>query len=98
MTITAKVRFDRESDFPGKRMKIPIIVQDSQGFKTKKSVYVIIGDQNDSPMSDGRMNILVYSYLGQLKRTNLGYPFVSPTLPTLGHVIFIIIHYSVNSR
>ena len=27
-------------------------------------------------MSDGHMNIIVYSYLGHLKRTIIGYPYV----------------------
>ena len=44
MYVSPLQRFDRESDFPGKRMGIPITVCDSKGMCATKTVYVIIGD------------------------------------------------------
>uniref|UniRef100_A0A915E4Z8 Cadherin domain-containing protein n=1 Tax=Ditylenchus dipsaci TaxID=166011 RepID=A0A915E4Z8_9BILA len=74
--VTPLVRFDRESDFPGKRLGIPVTVTDNGGQSATKIVYVIIGDDNDNAMSDGDKKIIVYSYLGQLKRSPIGYAYV----------------------
>lgn len=69
--------FDREDpDLPDKQFTIPIIVSDSKGKQREQQVRVVIGDQNDNPMSDGHMDVLVFSYRGQLKRTVVGVPFV----------------------
>lgn len=75
MVISAKSTFDRES-YPGKRLAIPVKVTDRGQQSKKQLVYVIIGDENDNPMSDGHMNIMVYSYMGHLKQTTIGYPYV----------------------
>lgn len=76
MLVTAKRMFDRESH-PGKRLAIPIRVADRKGLENRKKVYIYIGDENDNPMSDGHMNIVVYSYQGHLKHTVIGYPYVN---------------------
>ncbi|KAI6218118.1 CBR-HMR-1 protein [Aphelenchoides besseyi] len=73
MNIFALKTFDRETT---KRIEIPIIITDKDGNRATRTVYVIIGDVNDSPMHDGQMNINVYSYMGHLKRTNIGRVYV----------------------
>lgn len=45
MRIFAKERFDRESEFPGKRIPIPVDVRDREGKENSRIVYVIIGDK-----------------------------------------------------
>uniref|UniRef100_A0A0M3K3B8 Cadherin-related hmr-1 (inferred by orthology to a C. elegans protein) n=1 Tax=Anisakis simplex TaxID=6269 RepID=A0A0M3K3B8_ANISI len=76
MIVTAKERFDREAEVPGKKLEIPIILTDRGGLSIQRSVYVIIGDQNDSPMTDGTMTIFVNSYRGKLGKTMIGRVYV----------------------
>ncbi|CAK5095981.1 unnamed protein product [Meloidogyne enterolobii] len=69
--------YDREDpDLPEKRFTIPIIVSDAKGKQRQQNVYIVIGDLNDNSMSDGHMDIFIYSYKGQLKKTVIGVPFV----------------------
>lgn len=67
MNITTKVTFDREKD--GKRLELPIYVRDSGKPPMEAIRYfpVIIGDENDNPMTDGRSEIQVYSYNSKFK-------------------------------
>lgn len=44
MRVTAKQRFDREGNFPGKRVRVPIRVSDRQNKGSNQVVYLIIGD------------------------------------------------------
>lgn len=44
MRVTAKQRFDREGNFPGKRVRVPIHVSDRQNKGSNQVVYLIIGD------------------------------------------------------
>lgn len=74
MTVRALKRFDRETT---KRIEIPIRVTDVGGNSATRSVFVIIGDENDNPMSDGSVHIDVYSYEGQLQSQSIGRVYVS---------------------
>ncbi|KAK0427454.1 hypothetical protein QR680_010233 [Steinernema hermaphroditum] len=76
MTVKALVPFDREAEFPGKSIAIPVIITDNGGLRSERDVYVFIGDQNDNPMHDGRMTIYVHSYQGRLEKTMIGRVFV----------------------
>lgn len=44
MRVTAKQRFDREGNFPGKRVRVPINVSDRELKGSNQVVYLIIGD------------------------------------------------------
>uniref|UniRef100_A0AC35TLX9 Cadherin-89D n=1 Tax=Rhabditophanes sp. KR3021 TaxID=114890 RepID=A0AC35TLX9_9BILA len=76
LIIKATKRFDREAAEPGKLVQIPVVIQDRNGTEGENSVFVVIGDQNDSPMRNGNTNIKVYSYLGRLRKTTIGRVYV----------------------
>ncbi|WKX91422.1 hypothetical protein Q1695_009901 [Nippostrongylus brasiliensis] len=76
MTIRPLVVFDREAADPGKILEIPLILTDRADRTNHASVHVIIGDENDNPMHDGKMTITVNSYLGKLKKTQIGRIYV----------------------
>ncbi|TKR62050.1 hypothetical protein L596_026062 [Steinernema carpocapsae] len=76
MTVKALQRFDREAEFPGKSISIPIVITDNGGLSSERDVFVVIGDENDNPMQDGRMQIMVNSYMGKLEKTMIGRVYV----------------------
>jgi hypothetical protein len=77
MTIVPTQQFDREQSPPGKELEIPVVITDAGGMSVERSVFVIIGDKNDNPMTDGTVDITLYSYLGQMSSTSIGYVYVT---------------------
>ncbi|XP_078053729.1 DE-cadherin isoform X2 [Augochlora pura] len=71
----ALVRFDREQR---KSYEIPIAITDhGQPTMTGTSTLtVIIGDENDNPMSEGSSSIFVYNYKGEAPNTEIGRVYV----------------------
>lgn len=71
----ANVMFDREEQ---KEYFIPILISDSGEPKQSKvnTLHLIIGDENDNPMKEGRSRIFVYNYNGEAPSTKIGRVFV----------------------
>lgn len=71
----AMTKFDREER---KEYQIPVVISDS-GIPRQtatSTLTVVIGDENDNPMSDGSSSILVYNYKGLLPDTEIGRVYV----------------------
>lgn len=65
MEVWSKVMFDREE---AKSYDVPIQVSDS-GKPPQSAVRylkVVVGDENDNPMTDGSKEIRVFSYKGNM--------------------------------
>lgn len=71
----ANVQFDREEQ---KEYFIPILISDSGEPSQSKvnTLHLIIGDENDNPMREGRSRIFVYNYNGEAPSTKIGRVFV----------------------
>lgn len=68
--------FDREQR---KEYAVPIVISDSgqpNSLTATSTLTVVIGDENDNPMSDGTSSILVYNYKNALPDTEIGRVFV----------------------
>ena len=72
----ARVVFDREER---KSYDIPIAITDSgqPPMTGTSTLTVIIGDQNDNPMSEGSSSIFVYNYKGEAPDTEIGRVYVN---------------------
>lgn len=72
----ARVVFDREER---KSYDIPIAITDSgtPPMKGISTLTVIIGDENDNPMSEGSSSIFVYNYRGEAPNTKIGRVYVN---------------------
>ncbi|XP_066958880.1 DE-cadherin-like [Macrobrachium rosenbergii] len=60
---------DREEQ---KVYSLPFVTQDRTGRRGIRLLTLEVGDENDSPMSDGRSEIEVYNYQGQFPSTVIG--------------------------
>ncbi|XP_042874776.1 neural-cadherin-like [Penaeus japonicus] len=60
---------DREEQ---KVYKLPFLTRDSQGVSGMRFLTLEVGDENDSPMTDGTSNIKVYNYQGQFSSMVIG--------------------------
>ncbi|XP_076759576.1 DE-cadherin [Xylocopa sonorina] len=72
----ARVTFDREER---KSYDIPIAITDSgtPPMTGTSTLTVIIGDENDNPMSEGSSSIFVYNYKGEAPETDIGRVYVN---------------------
>ena len=76
-SLMATRTFDREQR---KEYAIPIVISDSgtpNQQTATSTLTVIIGDENDNPMSDGSSSILVYNYRNSLPDTEIGRVYVT---------------------
>ena len=76
-SLLATRTFDREAR---KEYAIPIVISDSgrpQPLTATSTLTVVIGDENDNPMSDGSSAILVYNYRNSLPDTEIGRVYVT---------------------
>nr|BAU30873.1 Le1-cadherin [Ligia exotica] len=71
--VTTKT-LDREAQ---KYYVIPFRTTDSQGLSGVRELTVEVGDQNDSPMTDGESKITVYNYRGSFNRIIIGSVYVT---------------------
>ncbi|XP_064094827.1 LOW QUALITY PROTEIN: DE-cadherin-like [Macrobrachium nipponense] len=65
---------DREEQ---KVYPLPFVTQDQTGRRGIRLLTLEIGDENDSPMSDGRSKIKVYNYQGQFPSMVIGAVYVT---------------------
>ncbi|KAI9564700.1 hypothetical protein GHT06_008441 [Daphnia sinensis] len=75
-SLMATRTFDREER---KEYAVPIIISDSgqpTSLTATSTLTVVIGDENDNPMSDGSSAILVYNYRNALPDTEIGRVYV----------------------
>ncbi|XP_043520392.1 DE-cadherin [Frieseomelitta varia] len=72
----ARVEFNREER---KSYDIPIAITDSgkPPMTGTSTLTVIIGDENDNPMSEGSSSIFVYNYKGEAPKTDIGRVYVN---------------------
>lgn len=73
--LVALAVYDREEQ---KEYFIPIMITDS-GYPRMRNVsilHLIIGDENDNPMKEGKSNIFVYNYKGEAPDTEIGRIYV----------------------
>ncbi|XP_043265483.1 DE-cadherin isoform X1 [Colletes gigas] len=72
----AEVEFDREER---KSYELPIAITDSghPPMTDTSMLVVIIGDENDNPMSEGSSSIFVYNYKGEAPDTKIGRVYVN---------------------
>ena len=71
--LTAKRSFDREQK---KEYQIPIRICDHKNLCGISNLKLIIGDENDNPMSSGSSEIFVYNYQGHAPETDIGRVYV----------------------
>ena len=71
-----RVEFNREER---KSYDIPIAITDSgtPPMTGTSTLTVIIGDENDNPMSEGSSSIFVYNYKGEAPKTEIGRVYVN---------------------
>jgi hypothetical protein len=75
-SLMATKTFDREER---KEYAVPIVISDSgqpTSLTATSTLTVVIGDENDNPMSDGSSSILVYNYRNSLPDTEIGRVYV----------------------
>ncbi|XP_068232173.1 neural-cadherin-like [Palaemon carinicauda] len=68
------VSLDREQQ---KVYPLPFVTQDQKGRRGIRLFTLEVGDENDSPMSDGKSNIKVYNYQGQFPSMVIGAVYVT---------------------
>lgn len=62
--MTAIATLDREGGY-GKVLEVPIYVRDAKGMAAVRILPIIIGDENDNFMKDGKSSIKVFNYKGE---------------------------------
>ncbi|KAB7495137.1 Neural-cadherin, partial [Armadillidium nasatum] len=72
--LVTKKTLDREAQ---KFYVIPFLTTDNKGFSGIRTLTVEVGDQNDSPMSDGESKILVYNYMSSFPSIVIGSVYVT---------------------
>lgn len=73
-SIKPLVVLDREAQ---KVYELPFRTTDREGVNGIRYLTVEVGDQNDSPMTDGESTIQVYNYLGQFPKMVIGTVYVT---------------------